>query len=974
MFGRLGYGSKYTRSIVMLGNLIYILSFFSTCGLMIIPSINLSTRIIIFIFSLSILFLSWLNFHLRGEEPFLLSFLSSSKCKTYMFIIAGLFFTSSLFILHSIPETGITLKHSNNNGDITGEITIKANSFNITPDLHPVDYLQKKSGSFHYSASFSIKEPMDSLLFYTSHGDSVWKIDGKEVVHQLKESSVRNSLIPYNLSPGSHNIECLVSYLNPPPHISFVSGKEEPINGPFYHIYDVYPKLFYGFFTFISSLCILIGSFFLIPIINYILLKVSPFIVRYRRGVLFILILVAFFIFGSIRILFSTNTDSFFEADEASFGIMSQRLLVGQSPPLFHYGQSYQGTAESIPLASIFSLFGFSADILHTLPLIFGILFLLITVLTVGMIGGRYPAIFALLVLCVGGLHFHWIISKTWFGYSFSLFCGAILMFLSFYSCKKDRYSPGASLLWGAIAGLCFYELPLSFPFIFVSSFPFFYFCFKGILIDFIRLEKLAYFYKSILRRIYRSGLALAFLGFSICSLPYLLNIIYEANNQTLKFLLEGRNLSSSISDTKAALFDRFFGECLPVLLGARTNYNQVYDIPTVFAPSFPSLLFILSIFIFPFVCYKYFPKTTIIKNLLPLIMVFCLTIITIIAVTFSPFGIWPWYAISLFWSIPFLFYVSIRFIWKLSPALSFLSVVIFLLSTLTGFIDYNFLSHQASSISSNGISLPPISDDILPILSKHNVRYLICDQGFDQSSTVSGKDWIGECLSYSGDRNIISVDRVSRRFTDDSQELINSSRVGYLFHKDYYFNNATFADITGANYSPIFSNGLIKLFGANNLGYNRYNMEPYILFLPNIGTSGINKNKWRLDSTNPIFLSAAVDHNISPRGSGRDCYWSSDIIPSSGSKLSISFPNKREISKIFLFHSIKSSDKTKDNEIFYRDNLGVFRPLGSLHYEGDIHCSVLRLDNPVKTDLLEIRVSKTDDGSWWTIYEMWIF
>jgi len=236
-----------------------------------------------------------------------------------------------------------------------------------------------------------------------------------------------------------------------------------------------------------------------------------------------------------------------------------------------------------------------------------------------------------------------------------------------------------------------------------------------------------------------------------------------------------------------------------------------------------------------------------------------------------------------------------------------------------------------------------------------------------------TGRDWIGDSLLFDSEMKILSVDRNSRRAPDFTQEIINASRIGYLFHKNFYYGSSS-SNTNSPGDSDMFFHTFSKLFGAEFLDYDRFDLNPYTLFLPKEKHPGFDKSRWTLQSSNPIYLGASADHNLGLRGIGRDAYWASDRIPEGGCFYKTIFIKPKRIQHILLFHGTKYSDRTKENSIFVTLENGLTYNAGSLTYRPEIRSSFIELFSPVTAKEIEIRVQPTPDESWWTIFEIWFY
>ncbi|MEN6411127.1 MAG: glycosyltransferase family 39 protein [Anaerolineaceae bacterium] len=124
-------------------------------------------------------------------------------------------------------------------------------------------------------------------------------------------------------------------------------------------------------------------------------------------------------------------------SDDAMIGIMAQRILAG-ARPLFYYGGYYYGPLDAYLAAPLIRIWGSSDEILRVFPLIFSLLFVVVTFLLgkkrytekIGLISAFYAAI-PPVFLTVRGL-------KVDAAYSILLVIGSISLYL-FSGWMEDR-------------------------------------------------------------------------------------------------------------------------------------------------------------------------------------------------------------------------------------------------------------------------------------------------------------------------------------------------------------------------------------------------------------------------------------------------------------------------------------------------------------------------------------------------------
>ena len=307
------------------------------------------------------------------------------------------------------------------------------------------------------------------------HGEARCFIDDQEYAYFAPDSPVDNLAIFKPLTDGYHTIKGFLSFsMDPPPTISILTALTAesttfiPLPGPFYPPNQASNNFSIAIsqilFSSFLALSLLTGFLILQPFLE----NVYTFHKKYPLLSTIPIIILLILCFSFIRLEINHILFNQYEADEAAFGMMSNSLLRGESPPFFHYGQNYQGTAESV-LLSILSLcsvvlqrvcmFTPTLAAFVYASLIFSFWFFI----------GLPAALIAMLFWSLGGVHFHWIFqSLVW------IFLHTLLWFLSLayyfdYASQEGIYT-GLALLWGFFAGIGFCALPIIAPFI-ISSF-----------------------------------------------------------------------------------------------------------------------------------------------------------------------------------------------------------------------------------------------------------------------------------------------------------------------------------------------------------------------------------------------------------------------------------------------------------------------------------------------------------------------
>lgn len=975
---------------------------------------------------------------LRDEPPWALRRLRGlhqSSASRWMGLIAAIL--AGLTASYQ-QETRIRVDWFDEDGALSRVVYLPNETLEIYPSQFDDDTLLDRRPLMAMRASVSIREAVHSLLLHSSHGDSRWYLNGELLATHSIDNPDRFLLLNVDLKPGAYRVECLIEGATPPPTLSVLVATESnpefhPIPGPFYDAY-VFPAGWRGFGWLPYALGVL--AFLLwTPTLNAGLIGLVR-AWRVSRWVLRPIIAVAAGCFALWMLTSPLREEVIpYEADEAAFGLMALRLLEGQAPPLFHYGQQYQGVIEVFPLALLMAA-GFDPPLaLKLLPVLWSAGSILLTVAAAWRWGSAGLGLFVLIAFALGGPHFYWILSKAWFGYPFTLLCGAVLMWIALSSLQGGRVGPGVAIAWGLIAGTALYALPIAAPFVAISggmlvfaamgasqrahdttrdlgeekipsspwsdryiqfglfhvkqSIEYFSGLWKKALSgEWRALLNVTYFLDKskhfdlrslgpiapipIICGVFRSQacqvVMLAGLTLFLALWPYWAGPWFEA--EASRFLVEGRSLPSPRVYGENPLTDRFIDECLPTMLGSRAPYNQQNDFSNSRFPALPSLLFLFGVLGYPWMArgasgHGVFASVTVRWG------VFGLGVATILLVSIAPFGVWPWYAIPLYWVAPLAFFVVFQRLYRLIPAVGLAALALWGFALYSNLEGFSARLNNPSSLSYNGMIISPQFDETLDILRNHRIRYVICDQGFDISPDFAGRDWLGECLTFASNGEILAIDRLSRRIPDAAQEVMRSSRVAYLFHKDFYYNYPGLESLE--RYTPLTKAALRLLFSRDGVGYQRVEADDFVLYIPPDEQVRLSRYEWEIDSSHPVFLSAALDHNVSVRAYGRDTYWSSGYLPPEGGWLRASFLDIEKVERVVLFHGTKAKDHPYDNRVLIRGADGMQYDMGSLAYRGDMRASMITFEHPVDAMDVEIRSYPPEDNSWLTIFEMWV-
>lgn len=902
-------------------------------------------------------------------------------------LASACFFFSGYMIFLSSPPQGIQLEWKDQHEESMQSILLRQNRFELLPAQLPKEVRELKPEPLILSGMFELDEPLHAWLLFTSHGDAVWKLDGETIAELSHESNIRSVFSYTDIPAGIHHLSCEITGYDIVPAVSArvsVGANKDLVvlQGPFVTSLEngglqLLSLKNHAKWVFYAS-----GLFALVPLLNAWVFSTFALAARYT-GILHttLWIITLFALWHKQSTFLHDPAFLQLEADESAFGLMSQQLLHGQSPPLFHYGQNYQGTFESVILSFLQNLNLPPEQALKVLPTLWFVLFIGITAVTFRQFGSKALALFSCVMFLFMGFHFHWLFHKAWFGYSFSMVCGAVMWYAALYSLKYGL-RPGTALLWGLFAGLSLYELPISISFVITTFFLILYSVWQDNVLDGIVWKK------RIISALFHKSMLILYISSAVFLSPYLLATVIEGKSDTLSFLLKGRELATPKETGEHPFINRFLEECFPVLTGTRLPYDQQSFPDEITFPFLPSMLLVIGFLSFLILCRKMktfhpsgsavaSPSLSLLHNNQGIIFthpaapvaVFIFVALTVWIGCYSPFGIWPWYFSAVYWAAPVLLYPLFSVGIEHTPGFTAAITVLFLFTQMQSYSLFDARAFQPLSLSAAGLVVPTNFYEIVKTLQEQDVKFVIADQGYDYSSGDAGRDWVGETLSYQSGMQVISFDSHSRRLPDQAQLLMRANRVAYLFHEDFFYQNPVPGD---TNYTAISMNKLNKLFGVDFLDYQRFTFSPYILFIPpKIIPS---KNDIHVDTDYPYFMEPMLDQNTGIRSSSARAYWSSGMIPPKGVTITFTFDKARTLDRLILFHGPKANDYPWKNEVKGITPAGEEIYIGQLEYDPTALASHL---NYACTDVfqsVQIFVYPNDGGYWLTIYEAWVW
>lgn len=921
-----------------------------------------------------------------------LVFNKSSRSTHWVYALAaGCFLFCGLFVHLSSPPQGLKLEWLNNEHLEKFDL-LHYERFEMLPSRIPQEVQVQIPERLTLSGYFQLKTHINAWLLFTSHGKAIWKLDGETIAEIHPESNIRSLFSYTDIPPGVHHLSCEISGYTVVPVISArmstgINKEMSVLSGPFVSSLDKGGLHLLYWKNHAFWLFMVLGLMALVPVMNNISYVAINYLSHYSGILMTGLWVITVCAILTLQSSFMYHPEFLqIEADEAAFGLMSQQLLYGQSPPLFHYGQNYQGTSESIVLAFLQMVFSSPETALKALPTLWFILFVGITAFTLWRFGSASLSLFSCVVFLFMGIHFHWLFHKAWFGYSFSLVCGAVMWFAALNTLQYGL-RPGIAALWGIFAGISLYELPVSISFVMTTFVLMLYSSYQAVPLDRNTWKMRMYtvmFHKSML---------ILYACLVVCLSPYILYIALEGKTDSLSFLVKGRELSAPKESGEHPFINRFLEECLPVLSGNRLPYDQQAFPDEILFPYLPSVLLVISMLSFLVFCRRWNTKPlsnlwtiSTFQNTIHLgegflffhpvayFGVFFFAVFVIGLGCYSPFGIWPWYFASIYWALPVLLYPLFITGIKNTPGLTIIISALFIYTQTQSFSLLNQRAFQPLSISAAGLELPSNFTEIADSLREHDVHFVIADQGYDYSSGDAGRDWIGETASFQTGMQVISFDSHSRRLPDQAQLLMRANRVSYLFHQDFLYQNPVPGD---TNYSSITMKKLETLFGSDFLNYQRLTFPPYILFIPpkkmNNELPILSKNQLFVEAGWPYFVEPILDHNLGIRSTSSRAYWSSGSIPPEGVTLSFSFDKARRLNRLVLFHGIKANDYPLNNEVKGYTSDGKEISLGKLNYFPEALASKLDIADLNEFHSVKILVFPNDEY-WLTVYEAWIW
>ncbi|MFH1738175.1 MAG: discoidin domain-containing protein [bacterium] len=794
---------------------------------------------------------------------------------------------------------------------------------------------------------------------YTNSGETQLLVDGHDVGQIPQDPSNRVTIPIVDLSSGWHYIEIHHRTISTPPSIDlkwFVSDGSEYV--PFHPraartVQDcVHPwRVRSVQTTAIAGLTIAIILLLSVGI-SWVTWHVESIQPIPKFAVTFIILLTCLVGIALGRWALLVHTGGMIEADEAAFGLMAQRLLRGELPPIFHYGQTYQGIAEVIPLAALFKEFGSSPFVLKLEPLLCFSVFSILLLILYRKICSLTEIILLLAILIFSPFLLMWISLKAWFGYAETL-CSSGVILLSTYKLvyRSGSYDRYWAVLLGVASGVSLYILPFSIPVV-LSAMLFLLWCKR---INRWRMLLLA------------AGVTLA-----VAIPPYILHDL-SSEEKSGSFLLRGRQLGAPRVAGERPFMDRFLNECFPVIMGGRTIYDDQRDIP---AGDLPRVLYLITTLGFVLLIWDLRDDfREFIRGEPPGRFLFVLPALLSIPIgVLSPFGIWPWYFLPIYIGLPLVWASFLKFTFRYAYPVGLAAIAICLIVWIAGSATRSELMFQPSSLVKTGVTLRQDNTPIIQALLDHGVSHVICDQGADFATQSTGRDWMGERLTFESGLRINAIHPLTRRHPHLFADTVAADRVAYLFRNSYQFMD--FNHLRDPGYQPVTFESLSGLFGPHFLNYTRLDLDNEVLFIPEPDHPSNGKGGWKVTSNREQNLVQRLhDHSISSRAYG-PTYWTSGAPQTPGDYIEIDTGRIMPMQGIVMYHGVKTLDRprsamvlvSQDKETWWEMGPTGWEPLVSATYWKDVKKSYVRYIR------VELRESPEPSGDyWWTIYELWI-
>ena len=338
----------------------------------------------------------------------------------------------------------------------------------------------------------------------------------------------------------------------------------------------------------------------------------------------------------------------------------------------------------------------------------------------------------------------------------------------------------------------------------------------------------------------------------------------------------------------------------------------------------------------------------------------------------YSPFGIWPWYFLPIYFGLPLVWAAFFKYAFRFARPFAVAGAAVCLVVWVSAATHRPELMFQPGSLVKTGVLLREDNTPVIDTLLAHGVNHVICDQGADFAPGTNGRDWIGERLTFESGLRINAIHPLTRRHPHLFAETKSADRVAYLFNRAYLFWDVTAADRPG--YQPVTIDSLSRLFGPDYLGYERIELDNDVLFIPPPDHPSNSKGTWRVTGNRGGFFGRLHDHSISARADG-PTYWSSGEPQAPGDFIQIDVGKIIPMRGVVMYHGTKTLDRPHAAKVFVSGDNEQWWEMGRLSYDPAARVTFWRHTDlfHARTIRIELTQPATPPESWWTVYEFWV-
>lgn len=852
-----------------------------------------------------------------------------------------------------LPQAGLTSLIQTNDGVLLARRT-------AAPGFLPDQWLDAAESYqpmiLEQHGWLNVPAELNDLRFSTTHGTGVLLLDEREVAVIHPESTERLKFVDLSGKAGLHKLDLRVETAGPVPNVGLQLSRiaSKQVADPQLHFspepYSGWALRQAQYLRTALQFCFGLGALFLLGAGG---LRGGHWIPRARDWhpvwwkAVAVTALVLVLICG-YRALLIHRSGGVLDADEAAFGIMAQRLLEGEFPPLFHYAQSYQGTLESWPLAFLFHLAGAGVQTMRwhsVLWYLLGAAFLLM--LAAREYSKREWMILGL-YLVVSPQMLAWMSTKAWFGYDSTWAMGAMMGVLSVSLAHRPDGRGWRWAVLGFLFGVAFYTLPLVAPFILAC----------GIVVLRYGWRQLAGW----------SGLAV--IGGTIAGLFPMILYDIATGGLALQYVLHGRELGDPRLPGERGFWDRFLGECLPVLLGTRPIHQDQYEHIPAFAAQ--TLYLLLGVGVVGHLPRMWNDAKAFIRGDALTVRFFftLLGLASIAVVVRSRFGIVPWYFLALYPLLALIVATGIDSLARRIPLTAPAAVLFLLWANAYSTLSVAEVMHHPTSLLKEGVLPAENHQAVIAELERRDIHTVICDQGMEP---VGGRNWLDERLTFESGGDINGVDTFTRRHPHLAWRLHRSPRTAYLVPKNFLWWDADLSRIHEADKFPMTYQRLANLFGPEFADYERVEIGNYSLFVPQTNSLPELKPYLRVEVTaSPHIQDRLLDGEIGSRDLAK-CSWGTGRGQAAGDFIAFDLGAVRPLRRLVLYHGIKGFDRSGKTRVEISLDGTQWDTAGYLLWYADPNASVWNAALSLKARYIRVVVEEARPEAWWTVYEAWV-